>query len=156
MTITFTLNGASVEVDAPPLAPLARVLREDLGLTGTKLTCAEGRCGSCTIILNGRPAVSCLTPMASLHGANVVTIEGVPDAAGRLHPVQRAMLEHGGVQCGICTPGMVMSLVALLSERPRATEREIREALTGNLCRCTGYRGIVQAALSLASDGAER
>jgi aerobic-type carbon monoxide dehydrogenase small subunit (CoxS/CutS family) len=151
MIVRFTLNGAPAEVKAPPLAPLARVLRETLGLTGTKLTCAEGRCGSCTVLLDGRPVVSCLMPVVSIEGAALVTIEGVAGADGALHPAQRAMLEHDGVQCGICTPGMVMSIVALLAERPRATEAEIRSALAGNLCRCTGYRGIVEAALSLTS-----
>ena len=154
MIVTFTLNGVPAEVEAPPLAPLARVLREALGLTGTKLTCAEGRCGSCTVLLDGRPVVSCLMPMVSVQGGAVVTIEGVAGVDGGLHPAQRAMLEHDGVQCGICTPGMVMSIVALVAERPRATEEEIRSALAGNLCRCTGYRGIVEAALSLTSGSA--
>ena len=134
----LTLNGADVDVDAPPMKRLLDVLRDDLRLTGTKYGCGEGECGACTVLIDGVPAVSCLVPFAQAEGAEVVTIEGIgPD-----HPLQRAFADFGGAQCGICTPGMIMAALAL---PPDPTIDEIRTGLAGNLCRCTGYEAIYRA-----------
>ena len=134
----FTLNGAAVDVDAHPLKRLMDVLREECALTGTKEGCGEGECGACTVLLDGRPVVSCLVPFAQARGAEVRTIEGL----GGDHPLQRAFAEHSGAQCGICTPGMIMAAVAL---GPRPSLEEVRTGLAGNLCRCTGYEAIYRA-----------
>ena len=134
----FTLNGAAVEVEAHPLRRLLDVLREELGLTGTKEGCGEGECGACTVLLDDEPVCACIVPLAHVDGARVTTIEGL----GGEHPLQRAFAEHGGAQCGICTPGMIMAALPL-SARP-SLER-IRVALAGNLCRCTGYEAIYRA-----------
>jgi aerobic-type carbon monoxide dehydrogenase small subunit (CoxS/CutS family) len=147
------INGERVSVDAPGLEPLALVLRERLGLTGTKTGCFEGRCGACTVIVDGRTVVSCLFPLALADGAAVRTVEGLADADDRLSPLQEALLAAGGVQCGISTPGVLMTLTWLLEQNPAPTEPEVRAALTGNVCRCTGYQKIVDAVLSLAVDG---
>jgi aerobic-type carbon monoxide dehydrogenase small subunit (CoxS/CutS family) len=144
----LTVNGATLEVEAPALRPLAAVLREQ-GLTGTKVGCFEGRCGSCTVLVNGSSVVSCLYPVGLADAATVETVEGLAPRDGALHPLQRAILEAGGVQCGICTPGMLMSLSALLAAVPSPTESEVHDALAGNICRCTGYRKIVDSALAL-------
>lgn len=154
MSFRLTVNGATLEVEAPALRPLATVLR-DQGLTGTKVGCLEGRCGSCTVLVNGSSVVSCLYPVGLADGARVETVEGLAPRDGDLHPVQRAILEAGGVQCGICTPGMLMSLSFLLAAVPAPTEPEVHEALAGNICRCTGYRKIVDAALALGRDAVE-
>lgn len=153
MSYRLTVNGATLEVVAPALRPLATVLREQ-GLTGTKVGCFEGRCGSCTVLVDGRSVVSCLYPVGLADAATVETVEGLAPRNGALHPVQRAILDAGGVQCGICTPGMLMSLSALLAEVPAPTESEVHGALSGNICRCTGYRKIVDAALALGRDPA--
>lgn len=153
MSYRLTVNGATLEVDAPALRPLASVLR-DQGLTGTKVGCHEGRCGSCTVLVDGSSVVSCLYPVALADAATVDTVEGLAPRDGALHPVQRAILEAGGVQCGICTPGMLMTLSSLLAAVPAPTESEVHEALAGNLCRCTGYRKIVDAALTPGRDEA--
>jgi aerobic-type carbon monoxide dehydrogenase small subunit (CoxS/CutS family) len=142
------VNGRRVGVEAPALKPLARVLREDLGLTGTKIGCSEGRCGACTVIVEGRTVAACLLPVALADGAEVRTVEGLAPDDRRLSPLQDALLEAGGVQCGVCTPGMLMTLTWLLESQPAPDERAVREALTGNICRCTGYHKIVEAALS--------
>ena len=134
----FTLNGAEVEVEAPPMKRLLDVLREECGLTGTKEGCGEGECGACTVLVDGLPVVSCLIPFAQAAEARVETIEGLRGA----HPLQRAFAEHSGAQCGICTPGMIMAAVAL-GEKP--TLEEVRAGLAGNLCRCTGYEAIYRA-----------
>src|SRR5271157_589353 len=144
-SIRFTVNGKASSVDTDPERPLLEVLREDLGLTGTKYGCGEGQCGACTVLLDGRPVFSCLTPAQAAQGHKIVTIEGLAQN-GALHPVQQAFLDEGAVQCGYCTPGMVMSLVALLDRNPTPTEEDIRIAISGNLCRCTGYTKIVAAA----------
>jgi carbon-monoxide dehydrogenase small subunit len=126
------------------------VLREDLRLTGTKIGCAEGRCGACTVLVAGRAVVACLYPIASAEGTTVTTVEGLADDACGLTPLQQALVAEGGVQCGMCTPGVLMTLTALLEENPGPTEQEIREALAGNICRCTGYQKIVDAARAVA------
>jgi carbon-monoxide dehydrogenase small subunit len=149
MTYEFQVNGEPVSVEADGLRPLVRVLREDLGLTGTKTGCFEGRCGACTVIVDDRAVVSCLYPVALAHGRDVRTVEGLADADGTLNPLQDAILDTGGVQCGISTPGVLMTLTALLERNPHPTEPEIREALAGNVCRCTGYQKIVDAVLAL-------
>jgi carbon-monoxide dehydrogenase small subunit/xanthine dehydrogenase small subunit len=137
----FTLNGQEVEIEAHPMKRLLDVLREECGLTGTKEGCGEGECGACTVLLDGRPVVSCLVPFAQVIGAAVTTIEGL----GGNHPLQRAFVELGGAQCGICTPGMIMAAVAL---GPKPSLDQIRQGLAGNLCRCTGYEAIYRAVQS--------
>jgi carbon-monoxide dehydrogenase small subunit len=136
--VELVVNGQAVAVDRHPMARLLDVLREDLGLTGTKEGCGEGECGACTVLLDGVPVCSCLVPLAHARGREVLTIEGL----GGDHPLQRAFVEEGGAQCGACTPGMIMAALAL---PPRASRRRIREGLAGNLCRCTGYDAIVRA-----------
>jgi carbon-monoxide dehydrogenase small subunit/xanthine dehydrogenase small subunit len=137
----FTLNGQEVEIEAHPMKRLLDVIREECGLTGTKEGCGEGECGACTVLLDGRPVVSCLVPFAQVIGAAVTTIEGL----GGNHPLQRAFVELGGAQCGICTPGMIMAAVAL---GPKPSLDQIRQGLAGNLCRCTGYEAIYRAVQS--------
>lgn len=152
----MSVNGREVVVDRAPLAPLVEVLRDDLGLKGTKLGCGEGRCGACTVLLDGRAVVSCLFPVGLADGADVRTVEGLADPeTGELNAAQRAMLECGGVQCGLCTPGMVVSLTALLAANPAPSEREVQTALAGNVCRCTGYRKILEAARAAASSAGQ-
>jgi aerobic carbon-monoxide dehydrogenase small subunit len=149
MSYGFQVNGEPVSVEADGLRALATVLREDLGLTGTKVGCFEGRCGACTVIVDGRTVVSCLYPVALAEGAEVRTVEGLAAQDGTLNALQDAILDEGGVQCGISTPGVLMSLTALLERNPSPSEPEIREALSGNICRCTGYQKIVDAVLAL-------
>ena len=153
MKITFDLNGHLVEVDVDPRLRLLGLLREVLGETGTKEGCGEGECGACTVIVDGRAVNSCLFPVPEVDGAKVTTIEGLVSADGELSPVQRAFVDRGGTQCGFCTPGMVMMAVALLAETRQPSESEIRSALTGNLCRCTGYVQIVEAIREAARVG---
>jgi len=142
--LKFTLNGEEVTVDVNPDETLAYVLRERLGLTGTKIGCEEGECGACTVIVDGKAVTSCIYPAMKAHGARVETVEGLTKD-GKLHPVQEAFIEHFAAQCGYCTPGFVMSAKALLDRNPHPTEEEIKEAIAGNLCRCTGYYQIVEA-----------
>jgi aerobic-type carbon monoxide dehydrogenase small subunit (CoxS/CutS family) len=142
------VNGRRVGVGAPALKPLARVLREELGLMGTKIGCSEGRCGACTVIVDGRTVAACLLPVALADGAAVRTVEGLAPDDGPLTPLQDALLETGGVQCGVCTPGVLMTLTWLLEREPAPDEGAVREALTGNICRCTGYHKIIEAALA--------
>jgi len=147
--IRFTLNGDPVELGVHAEETLVYALRERLGFTGTKQGCDLGDCGSCTILLDGEPVLSCLILAADVEGHTVVTIEGL--ATGEdLHPVQRAFHEEGAVQCGFCTPGMVLAATALLNANPDPTEAEIRHAISGNLCRCTGYTKIVRAVKRVA------
>jgi len=142
--LTMTLNGQSVTVEVEPFELLADVLRDKLGLTGTKVGCSEGECGACTVIMDGHAVLSCLLPAMKAHGREVVTIEGL-SRDDELHPLQQAFIEQGSVQCGYCTPGMIMSAKALLDENPNPSLEEIEEAIAGNLCRCTGYLQIVEA-----------
>jgi carbon-monoxide dehydrogenase small subunit len=141
---SFRVNGVERFLELPPMARLLDVLRHELGLTGTKEGCGEGECGSCSVLMNGELVNSCLVPIAQAGGASILTIEGVGEQA-RLHPVQKAFLECGGAQCGICTPGMILATVHLLGKHPRPTQEEIHEGLNGNLCRCTGYMRIFEA-----------
>ena len=142
--ITFTLNDREVTVDALPMARLLDVLREDLRVTGTKEGCGEGECGACTVLVDGHPVNSCLVPAIQLQGARVQTVEGLAQD-DRLHPIQEAFLKHGGAQCGICTPGFLVAAAELLAREPHPSRAQVREALAGNLCRCTGYQKIVDA-----------
>jgi len=147
--VSLTVNGQPVELLIEPNRTLLQVLREDLGLTGTKHGCGAGDCGSCTVLLDGRPVNSCLVLAVQVGGREVTTIEGLThpdgDQAGRLHPVQESFVELGAIQCGFCTPGMILTSAALLEDNPRPSRQEIREAISGNLCRCTGYQKIVEA-----------
>ena len=144
MLITFKINGESRTVDVFPMARLLDVLREQLQLTGTKEGCGEGECGACTVIINNQIVNSCLVPMAQVNGSEITTIEGVA-GGDQLHAVQQAFIDHGGAQCGICTPGMVLAAVDLLNRNPEPTENDIRNGLAGNLCRCTGYMKIFES-----------
>jgi aerobic carbon-monoxide dehydrogenase small subunit len=141
-SITFTINGESTTLDIEARRSLADVIREDIGLTGTHLGCEHGVCGACTILLGGQPARACLMLAVQADGATIITIEGLSDG-DKMHPVQKAMHEAMSFQCAFCAPGFLMSTVALLEENPNPTTDEIREELSGNLCRCTGYQSIV-------------
>lgn len=140
----LTVNGTVHALEVPVHLTLLDLLRTRLGLTGTKESCRQGACGACTVLLDGRPIASCLVLAASLDGRSIVTIEGVTRGP-KLHPLQEAFLECGGAQCGYCTPGMILSAGALLEANPHPTEAEIRRALSGNICRCTGYARIIEA-----------
>ncbi|MFC4350382.1 (2Fe-2S)-binding protein [Fodinicurvata halophila] len=161
MTVTFTLNGRETRAQAEAMTPLARVLREELFLTGTKIACGEGFCGSCTVLLDGAPAAACLLPLGLAEGREVRTVEGLAPASGGggasgeapLAPLQQAFLDQDVVQCGMCFPGILMALTPLFERNQTPSEDEVRAALTGNICRCTGYEQIISAALSLR-DGA--
>lgn len=157
VTISLTVNGRQHAVATDPDRPLLDVLREDLGLTGTKYGCGEGVCGACTVLMDGKPIRSCVTPAAEAHGHEIVTIEGLAQD-GRLHPLQEAFADDGVLQCGYCAPGMILTAVALLREIPRPTDKQIFEALNGNICRCCTYPTIVaavrKAAAALAEEGA--
>ena len=147
--LSLRVNGEAREVLVPVHRTLLEVLREDLGLTGTKHGCELGECGTCTVLVDGAPVLSCLALPADLEGCEITTIEGMAEGA-RLHPLQQAFAELGAAQCGYCTPGVLLTARALLAERPSPTRREIQEALAGNLCRCTGYTKILDA-VELAS-----
>jgi aerobic carbon-monoxide dehydrogenase small subunit len=150
MTITTTVNGVERTVEVPPATSLLSVLRDELGLMGSKNACEEGECGSCSVWLDGEVVCSCLVPAVQAGGRSIRTIEGLGDR-GRLHPVQEAFLDAGAVQCGFCTPGLVVAVADLLEREPHPSDETIREALAGNLCRCTGYSKIV-AAVRLAEE----
>jgi aerobic-type carbon monoxide dehydrogenase small subunit (CoxS/CutS family) len=151
--IQVTVNGKSYEKTVPVRLSLADFLRDHLHLTGTHLGCEHGVCGACTIMMNGRSARSCLTLAVQADGAEIVTIEGLRAADGTRHPMQEAFHENFGLQCGYCTPGMLMTAIELLQDNPNPDEQEVREALSGNLCRCTGYQAIVNAVLAAARKG---
>ena len=151
MNVSLVVNGASHELDVPPLKRLLDVLREDLGLTGTKEGCGEGECGACTVVLDGRAVDSCLVPACQVDGAEVLTVEGLADGSGALHPLQELFVTSGGTQCGLCTPGMLLAAKALLDDNPDPSAEEVRVGIAGNLCRCTGYDRIVRAVLEAAS-----
>jgi aerobic carbon-monoxide dehydrogenase small subunit len=150
--LTLTVNGNEIDVAVMPNTTLLEVLRDDLGFTGVKEGCSEGVCGACTILLDGAPIRSCLTLALEAEGASITTIEGLA-SGGELHPVQQAFIDHGAVQCGFCTPGMILSSKALLDRRPNATDEEIKTALAGNFCRCTGYKKILEAVRSVEIEG---
>jgi len=146
--LRFTVNGQTVSLPVSPQRLLVDVLREDLGLTGTKKGCGSGDCGACTVLLERRPVNSCLVFAWEVNGKEVTTIEGL-NQAGELHPLQSAFVEYGAIQCGYCTPGMILTAKALLDENPHPSEEEVKQAIAGNICRCTGYYKIIQAILSL-------
>ena len=154
VTVTLRVNGEEVRVVAHPMARLLDVLRQQLHLTGTKEGCGEGECGACSILLNGAIVNSCLVPVIQAAGADVQTIEGLTDG-DRLDRVQQAFIDEGGAQCGICTPGMIVAAKALLDANARPSIEQIREALAGNLCRCTGYMRIFEAVKNASEDGRE-
>jgi carbon-monoxide dehydrogenase small subunit len=141
MKVEFKLNGKEVSVEAPPMKRLLDVLRDELANTGTKEGCGEGECGACSVMMDQVLVNSCLVPMAQCAGADILTVEGL-GTQDDLHPIQQAFLECGGAQCGICTPGMLMASLELLNKNPNPSDKQIREGLAGNLCRCTGYMKI--------------
>jgi len=149
--VRITVNGEEHRLEVKPNETLLDVLRVHLGLTGTKKGCGMGKCGACTVLLDNRPVHSCLILAPQAHGTEVVTIEGVADPGP--HPLQQAFVERGAIQCGFCTPGMVLTAKALLDRNPDPTPREIKEAIAGNLCRCTGYNKIVEAIRSCGARG---
>jgi carbon-monoxide dehydrogenase small subunit len=151
-TMTLNVNKEIYEVVAYPNRTLLEVLRDDLHLTGTKESCGQGVCGSCTVLVNGTPVRSCLTLAMAMQGKEITTIEGLSEGE-KLHPIQEAFVNHHAIQCGFCSPGMILTAYALLRENPRPTEAEIRRAISGNVCRCTGYAKIVEAIKSIAEDG---
>jgi aerobic-type carbon monoxide dehydrogenase small subunit (CoxS/CutS family) len=156
MKLALTVNGRELTAEVAPLARLLDVLRESLALTGTKEGCGEGECGACSVILDGQLVNSCLVPACQAQGAQVLTVEGVarPDPLGeQLAPLQRCLVEKGGAQCGICTPGMVMAAHCFLESGAAPTDEAVREALAGNLCRCTGYQKIVESVILAAERG---
>ena len=142
--IRFTLNGQKREMKISPNLTLLELIRDELGLTGTKEGCGIGECGACTVLLDGKPVYACLTLAPKVDGREIITIEGIGEE-GKLHPLQEAFINHGAVQCGFCTPGMIMAAKALLDTNPSPSREEIKEAISGNLCRCTGYLQIVEA-----------
>jgi carbon-monoxide dehydrogenase small subunit len=145
----MTVNSRQVSVEIQPDELLVDVLRDRLGLTGTKIGCNEGECGACTVIMNGQAVLSCLIPALRAEGCHITTIEGLSDG-DVLHPLQQAFVEHGAVQCGYCIPGFILSAKALLDRNPHPTREEIKESIAGNLCRCTGYVKIIEAIESVA------
>jgi len=143
-TLQLTVNGKPHRISTDPRRSLLEVLREDLGLTGTKYGCGEGQCRACTVLIEGNPVTSCLTPLSAIAGRKIETIEGLA-GNGALHPVQEAFVKEGAMQCGYCVPGMIMSTVSLLRRNPQPTQAQIITALNGNLCRCCGYGNILKA-----------
>ena len=150
--ISFQVNGKLVAVRAYPMERLLDVLREELGLTGTKEGCGEGECGSCSVLMDGVLVNSCLVPALQAKGVNITTVEGLAEDE-RLHALQQAFLDCGGAQCGICTPGMILAALHLLGKKPQPTMEDIREGLSGNLCRCTGYAQIIEAVAEVGRRG---
>ncbi len=149
--VSLTVNGKSVTADIDPRTLLAQLLREQLHLTGTHIGCDTGQCGACTVHLDGRAVKACNILAAQAHGTHITTIEGIGGANGELHPMQAAFREHHGLQCGFCTPGMVMNAIELAQKYPNPNEETVRAELDGNLCRCTGYHNIVKAVIAGAA-----
>jgi carbon-monoxide dehydrogenase small subunit len=147
--ITFVLNGEETRVEVEPHWNLLQVLRDELGLLGTKEGCGVGECGACTVIIDGESINSCILPILEAEGKAITTIEGLADEEGTLDPLQQAFVEHGAVQCGFCTPGMILSSKALINSNPDPTDEDIKTAISGNLCRCTGYVQIIEAVKSV-------
>lgn len=145
----FDINGQTYELGIEPHQLLIEILRDHLGLTGTKHSCGVGNCGACTVLVDGVPVLACMTLALAVRGKRILTIEGLADGP-ELHPLQRAFVDHGAIQCGYCTPGMILTAKALLERNPDPTATEVREALAGNICRCTGYVKIVEAVLAAA------
>ncbi|MBM4428893.1 MAG: (2Fe-2S)-binding protein [Chloroflexi bacterium] len=152
--ISLRINGQETLIAVDASWTLAQVLREQLGLTGTKIGCEEGECGACTVLVDGQPVNSCIYPALKASGRHIRTVEGLAHD-GQLHPLQQAFLEHGAVQCGYCTPGLLLSAVALLERNPHPSEAEIRRAISGNLCRCTGYIKVIRA-IQAVTEGKQR
>lgn len=147
VAVKLNINGREERLDVPPHKTLLEVLRDDLNLTGTKCGCEDGSCGTCTVLLNGSAVRSCLLLATEVEGCEVITIEGLSDGE-RMHPVQEAFVNYGAVQCGFCSPGMIVTAEALLRSNPSPTEADVRKAISGNLCRCTGYTKIVEAVIA--------
>ena len=156
MKVSVTVNGNKVEAEVPDRTLLVHLLRDVAGLTATNVGCDTTSCGACTVLLDGQSVKSCTVLAAQADGRQVTTLEGLADGDGEMHPVQRAFRAEHGLQCGFCTPGMVMAAVSLLAENPRPTEEQVRTGLEGNLCRCTGYHNIVRAVLAAAEEGNAR
>jgi carbon-monoxide dehydrogenase small subunit len=148
----FNINGVPYESEIDVRRTLLEVLRETFGLMGTKKGCNEGECGACTVLMDGKPVLSCLTLAVEAQGKQITTVEGLAKD-GELHPLQKSFIEYGALQCGFCTPGMLMAAKGLLDENPRPDELEVRQAIAGNLCRCTGYDKIIKAILAVADKG---
>ena len=151
-SITLNVNGDTYHLAIDPWRTLNEVLREDLNLIGTKLGCGTGDCGACTVLVDGRSVTSCLTLAVEMDGKDIITVEGLAPSGETLHPIQRAFIEKGAIQCGYCTPGMEMSALYLFKKNQNPTEKEIRVGLSGNLCRCTGYNKIVEAIAAVAEE----
>ena len=149
--VKFIVNGKSYEIPIEPQMTLVEVLRDKLDITGTKLSCGAGECGACTVLIDGKPVLSCLTLAITAKEKNILTIEGLAEG-GDLHPIQKAFIDHGAIQCGFCTPGMILTTKALLDENSNPTQEEVKKALAGNLCRCTGYVKIIDAVLAAAEE----
>ncbi len=149
--LVLNVNDTTYEVQAKVTATLADVIREEIGLTGTKIMCNEGECGACTVLIEGRPVLSCMTLAADAEGKKIETIEGLADpVSGDLHPIQKVFVERSGMQCGVCTPGMILTAKALIDENPAPSEDDVRIALSGNLCRCGNYQRITECVLASA------
>jgi aerobic carbon-monoxide dehydrogenase small subunit len=150
LSLSFTLNGRLQELDVEPHELLLDVVRERLGLTGAKRSCDVQVCGACTLLVDGRPVSACTTLAFEVRGRSVLTIEGLAEKDGKLHPLQEAFIEHGGFQCGFCTPGMILAAKALLDENPAPSEAELKHFMHGNICRCTGYKKIIESIMAAA------
>jgi carbon-monoxide dehydrogenase small subunit len=148
--ITLKVNGNSYKMSVDTRMTLIEAIRDKIGLTGTKEGCSVGECGTCTVLMDGKPIYSCIMLAVDAEGKEILTIEGLADSDG-LHPIQKSFIDHGAVQCGFCTPGMILTTTALLDENPNPTEEEIKKAISGNLCRCTGYSKIVEAIMFLCN-----
>ena len=151
--IVLRINGELYEIEIEPRRTLLEVLREDLGLTGTKKGCDQGECGACTVLLDGKPVPSCLLLALDAQEQDILTVEGLAKEDGSLHPLQQAFIDHGAFQCGFCTPGMLLSAKALLDDNPHPSKEEVERAIAGNLCRCTGYNQIIEAILAVGQEG---